>query len=127
MKYKCGLCTHVYDESKESVKWKDLPENWVCPVCGSPKSSFIVIEDTTTQIEPDRPAAASLSVYECKLCSYIYDEEKEIRAWASLDDTWRCPVCGSKKDAFRIINTTAPTAPAAEPENLEVEEEYLSE
>jgi mono/diheme cytochrome c family protein len=30
----------VYDEQKEGRKWNELPENWVCPVCGEPGSSF---------------------------------------------------------------------------------------
>ena len=40
----CELCSYVYDEEKESVKWADLPEEWVCPICGSPKSSFVPVE-----------------------------------------------------------------------------------
>ena len=127
MKYKCGLCTHIYDESKESVKWANLPDDWVCPICGSPKSSFIVIAEAPPEPEKKDTASAGFSVYECKLCSYIYDEEKEGVAWADLDDDWRCPVCGSKKDAFKIIRTTAPKKPAAEKHSEEIEEDYLSE
>jgi rubredoxin len=39
-KYRCTLCDYVYDESKEKVKWNDLPGSWVCPLCGAPKSEF---------------------------------------------------------------------------------------
>lgn len=39
-KYKCFLCGFIYDEEVEKVKWKDLPEDWKCPKCYSPKSSF---------------------------------------------------------------------------------------
>ena len=39
-KYRCEMCGHIYDEEQESVKFKDLPEDWVCPVCGAPKSLF---------------------------------------------------------------------------------------
>ncbi len=38
--YKCEVCDYEYDEGKEGVKWDDLPEDWVCPVCESPKSYF---------------------------------------------------------------------------------------
>ena len=126
MKYKCGLCTHIYDESKESIKWKDLPDDWVCPVCGSPKSSFIVIPDTSPQADIEKASSVGFSVYECKLCSYIYDEQKEGTAWEDLDDDWRCPVCGSRKDAFKIIKTSAPKEPTAEPPKIEIED-YLAE
>lgn len=41
--YKCAACGHVYDEEKEEVKFSDLPDSWVCPVCGSGKSDFIEV------------------------------------------------------------------------------------
>lgn len=40
MKYECTVCQHVYDEEAEGVKWDDLPEDWVCPVCGVGKDMF---------------------------------------------------------------------------------------
>lgn len=39
-KYKCLICGYIYDDAKEDVKFEDLPEDWVCPLCGVPKSSF---------------------------------------------------------------------------------------
>ena len=39
-KYKCSLCGHIYDDSKEKIKFSELPEDWVCPLCGAPKSMF---------------------------------------------------------------------------------------
>lgn len=47
-KYRCEMCGHIYDEEQESVKFKDLPEDWVCPVCGAPKSLFKLIEENET-------------------------------------------------------------------------------
>lgn len=52
-KYRCSICGHIYDEAAGNpengippgTKWKDLPANWVCPVCGAPKSAFVLIED----------------------------------------------------------------------------------
>jgi rubredoxin len=40
MKFRCGLCGYIYDEDKEGVKFADLPDDWVCPTCGEPKSEF---------------------------------------------------------------------------------------
>ena len=40
MKYVCDICGYVYDEAEENVKWEDLPEDWVCPLCGVGKDDF---------------------------------------------------------------------------------------
>lgn len=40
MKYICDICGFEYDENKETVKFKDLPEDWICPICGAKKNSF---------------------------------------------------------------------------------------
>lgn len=42
-KFKCPACGFVYDEAVEKVKFKDLPDEWVCPVCGTDKSDFFEI------------------------------------------------------------------------------------
>jgi|EP01044_Picomonas_judraskeda_P011463 rubredoxin len=40
--YRCLRCDHVYDPAKDGkgVEFEDLPDNWVCPVCGAPKSAY---------------------------------------------------------------------------------------
>jgi len=40
MKYICDICGFEYDENKEAVKFEDLSEDWVCPICGAGKDSF---------------------------------------------------------------------------------------
>lgn len=45
-KYRCTICGHIYDDEKEKVKFEDLPDSWVCPLCGVPKALFELIEDT---------------------------------------------------------------------------------
>ena len=42
-KYKCTACGYIYDDAIEKIKFADLPESWICPVCGSEKSDFIAI------------------------------------------------------------------------------------
>ena len=44
-KYKCTVCGYIYDEEKEGVKFSDLPEDWVCPLCGVGKEMFEKVED----------------------------------------------------------------------------------
>ncbi|KPL06294.1 glutamate synthase [bacterium SM23_57] len=43
--YQCQVCNTIYDEDKEDVKWEDLPDDWVCPVCASAKSFFKLVEE----------------------------------------------------------------------------------
>ncbi len=47
-RYRCTVCNYVYDEVKEGKKFSDLPKEWVCPVCGAPKSVFVLL---TEQVE----------------------------------------------------------------------------
>lgn len=45
-KYVCTICGYVYDESS-GVKWEDLPEEWLCPLCGATKSEFKLSQEKT--------------------------------------------------------------------------------
>jgi len=40
-KYRCKVCNWVYDEEKEGKKFDDLPDGYLCPVCGVGKSEFV--------------------------------------------------------------------------------------
>ncbi|MDR3609697.1 MAG: rubredoxin [Ignavibacteriaceae bacterium] len=42
-KFKCSNCGYIYDEASEDKKFSDLPDDWICPVCGSEKIDFIEI------------------------------------------------------------------------------------
>lgn len=35
----CTICHYVYDGA---TPFEELPDNWVCPVCGEPKSAFVL-------------------------------------------------------------------------------------
>ncbi len=47
-KYICGVCGYVYDPEKgdpeggiaAGTRFEDLPETWVCPICGAGKDQF---------------------------------------------------------------------------------------
>lgn len=47
-KYECSICGYVYDEAKgipeagiaPGTAWHEVPEDWVCPLCGATKSEF---------------------------------------------------------------------------------------
>jgi rubredoxin len=50
MKYLCSICGFIYDPEigdpgngiEAGTEFKDLPDSWVCPVCGAPKDVFEV-------------------------------------------------------------------------------------
>jgi pyruvate oxidase len=44
-KYRCTICNWVYDEDEEKANFADLPEGWVCPVCGAPKTVFVQLAE----------------------------------------------------------------------------------
>ena len=54
-KYRCTVCNYVYDEEKEGKKFSDLPKEWVCPVCGAPKSSFVLLTEKTEEASAETP------------------------------------------------------------------------
>lgn len=48
MKYVCTVCGYVYDEAvgdpdngiAAGTKWEDVPEDYLCPLCGVGKDMF---------------------------------------------------------------------------------------
>lgn len=36
----CKICGYTYNESDTGIKFEDLPDDWVCPLCKHPKSDF---------------------------------------------------------------------------------------
>lgn len=46
----------------------------------------------------------NMSKWECQVCGYVYDEEKEGKRFEELPDDWVCPVCGALKSEFRKID-----------------------
>jgi len=52
-KWKCTICGYIYNPEKgdpeNGIKFgslfENLPDNWVCPICGVPKEMFEKMED----------------------------------------------------------------------------------
>ncbi|MCL2106819.1 MAG: rubredoxin [Oscillospiraceae bacterium] len=48
MKYECGVCGYLYDETlgdpdfgiAPGTKWDELPDDFLCPFCGVGKDEF---------------------------------------------------------------------------------------
>ncbi len=66
-KYVCSVCGYVYDEAKgipeagimEGTWWAALPDDWVCPWCGAPKSEFKKQGEAEEKKPAPVPAAAA--------------------------------------------------------------------
>ena len=47
-KYRCTICGYIYDPQQgdeeggisPGTTFEDIPDDWVCPLCGAPKSDF---------------------------------------------------------------------------------------
>ncbi len=52
-KYECTFCGYIYDPAKgdpdggisPGTAFEDIPDDWVCPVCGVGKEDFRKIEE----------------------------------------------------------------------------------
>ncbi len=53
MKWRCTVCGYIYDseigdsdnEIPAGTPFEDLPDEWVCPICGASKDLFEKLED----------------------------------------------------------------------------------
>lgn len=51
-RYKCLNCGYTYDEAlgwavegiAPGTRWADVPDDWICPECGSEKRDFTLID-----------------------------------------------------------------------------------
>jgi len=57
--YICTVCEYMYDEEKEGLKWDDLPDNWVCPVCETGKELYRLYEETVEESVMPIPVSVS--------------------------------------------------------------------
>ena len=47
-RYQCSICGHIYDPAEgdpgqnipPGTPFEELPESWVCPICGAEKFQF---------------------------------------------------------------------------------------
>ena len=64
-KYTCTICGFIYEEADgipendiaPGTKWEQLPDDWVCPLCGATKDEFEKEEEApSAEIKPTTPA-----------------------------------------------------------------------
>jgi len=99
-RYKCRLCGYVYSPLRgephngipAGTPFEDLPEDYVCPVCGYEGRGKIGKWGFDEWV-PTR--------YICSICGYVYDEKrgephrgiKPGTKFEDLPDDYTCPVC----------------------------------
>jgi rubredoxin len=52
-KYECSVCGYIYDPKlgdpdggiAPGTPFEEIPDDWVCPVCGAEKSQFEKVEE----------------------------------------------------------------------------------
>ena len=42
--------------------------------------------------------------YQCDVCQWVYNEEKEGTKFEDQPDTYECPICGAAKDMFSKLD-----------------------
>jgi rubredoxin len=99
-RYKCRICGYVYSPLRGEphngipvgTAFEDLPEDYVCPICGMEGKGKI----GKWGFEEWRPTR-----YVCSICNYVYDEKrgephrgiKPGTKFEDLPDDYTCPVC----------------------------------
>lgn len=87
-KYVCSVCGYIYDEAKGNLEqgiaqgtaWDDIPEDWVCPLCGATKAEFIM-QGETKIVQAKRNEAKK---------TQINIEESDMRELSSLEVSALC-------------------------------------
>jgi rubredoxin len=110
-KHTCGVCGWEYDLSEGA--FENLPEDYVCPVCGAGKEVFEASEEAEAAPEAAPADDDPKAMYQCQVsnCGYIYRPDKGDRkgkvpagtSFAELSDEWHCPVCGAGKKMFKKL------------------------
>ncbi|MBN3961577.1 rubredoxin [Nostoc sp. NMS8] len=52
-KYICTVCNYIYDPAEgdpdsdiaPGTAFEDIPDDWLCPVCGATKEEFELVEE----------------------------------------------------------------------------------
>ena len=121
--YVCPECGYVYDPEVTGVKFTDLPNDWVCPEDGTPKSEFVKVSrpHALHTMSPPVPitdnAVCREKVEETVVvhvhtddidCNYSYEggTNSEPLLWEELPADWKCPRCGAGKDTFTATTKT---------------------
>ena len=113
-KWICQICGYVYDEEKEGVPFSQLPDSWVCPLCGASKASFSpeggaeekpqapapVIQEDLEEFSPGILAAVCSNL--ARGCEKQYQEE-EAALYRQLADFFTAAVPSSPQNTLEDL------------------------
>jgi len=97
-KYICSVCEYVHDEEKTAQKWDDLPDEWVCPVCESPRNYFAKAaeaesapesRDDKVEKETASPVLVDLQKTMAEAEPYFADIQEIARSNRTVDEPMR--------------------------------------
>jgi len=73
VRFQCSVCAHIYDEKLEGTSWGDLPDDWVCPICGADKSYFEPMDATAAGGGPPtfRSPVQPVAVADADIAAYL--------------------------------------------------------
>ncbi len=125
--YQCQTvnCGYIYDLDRGDRKgkipkgtpFKDIPDDWRCPVCGATKAAFkplagpgSVNEANKTE-KKETTGENKMEKMRCTLCGYEYDPAagdpdngvEPGTAWEDVPEDWVCPICGAGKEEFETV------------------------
>lgn len=111
-KYICPICGYVYDESKEGIKFEDLPDDWKCPLCGAPKNLFkaetveVVVEEQEEELrEMNYGEVSALCSSLASSCEkqYLLEESKLFKKLADYYNS-KAKITGDFNELISKIN-----------------------
>lgn len=83
--FKCGLCGYIFSEAvglpekniPPGTKWEDIPDSFVCPLCGAPKAVFEEVKakkETAKKVEskPVMQKVEKVGEYTPEIISIIF-------------------------------------------------------
>lgn len=84
-RYRCADCGYVYDEAKEGVAWRDLPDDWVCPACGASKETFALVDTPTSGASRFFPPSV---VQAHRIFGYVFLAIYLLLLWQMIPRLW---------------------------------------
>eukprot|EP00933_Yihiella_yeosuensis_P026470 TRINITY_DN2053_c0_g1_i1.p1 TRINITY_DN2053_c0_g1~~TRINITY_DN2053_c0_g1_i1.p1 ORF type:complete len:378 (+),score=104.30 TRINITY_DN2053_c0_g1_i1:139-1134(+) len=115
-KYKCSKCGYIYDPAaNENKSFTELPADWKCPQCASPKTVFVSVKATTTttvpkttttvaqaQVTEDMPGD-SLEAFGREDTAQELTDSSVTESNAMIDQLERAEVAEEKRSVFRAL------------------------
>jgi hydroxylamine reductase len=77
MKYRCLVCDYVYDPEEgdpvagiePGTAFEDLPDDWLCPLCGVGKDQFEPLEEEESEVTKKDEYEVDMFCYQCSQTS----------------------------------------------------------